>query len=172
MEFIWILEFGYWKLWFVFQMKKILFVCTGNSCRSVMAEALFRKITSSRAGQFYVTSAGTGALDGFPASFETVLVMQEEEGIDVSDHRSQQLTAELVRDADRIFVMERVHKDWVLQMVPEAKNRVSLLTEYASAGRGGLTDIDIPDPIRMSDHFYKNVLSVIRDCVKKIAESL
>ncbi|MGH7197528.1 MAG: low molecular weight protein arginine phosphatase [Candidatus Omnitrophota bacterium] len=142
-------------------MKKILFVCTGNSCRSVMAEGLFRKITGSRAGEFSVVSAGISAPDGFPATEETLTALKEE-GVDVSGHRSKHLTAQMVREADRIFVMEKMHRDAVLQLVPEAKNKISLLTE----------NHDIPDPIRMSGLFYRNVLSTIRDSVKKIVEGL
>lgn len=152
-------------------MKNILFVCTGNSCRSVMAEGLFKKMVEHRADEFHVESAGTGTVDGFPASPETVKVMRDE-GIDVSQHSGQCLRSEMIIKADKIFVMEKMHKDWILRHVPEVKNKVFLLTEFHAAGYGATDDMDIPDPIRMSDSFYRNVLAVIRDCVKKIADSL
>ena len=151
-------------------MKHILFVCTGNSCRSVMAEGLFRKRVEDRLDDFSVSSAGVGAIEGMSATPETIQAMSEE-GVDVSEHRSQRLTPERVREADEIFVMERIHRDWVLRLVPEAGAKVHLLTEYASPDNRA-QDIDIPDPIRMSGHFYKNVLSVIRDCVENIADEL
>jgi len=152
-------------------MKHILFVCTGNSCRSVMAAGLFRKWIADRPDDFAVVSAGISALDGFPATQDTLQVMKEE-GADVSDHRSQRLTIEMIKTADRIFVMERMHKEMVLQMVPEAKDKIFLLSQYASSRHAAVKDIDIPDPIRMSGHFYKNVLGIIRDCVKNIVEDL
>ena len=152
-------------------MKKILFVCTGNSCRSVMAEGLFKKMTQDRGNEFETSSAGISAIDGLPASPGTVKVMAAE-GVDVSGHRSQRLKAELVRASDKIFVMEKMHKDWILRFMPEAEDKVFLLTEYHTSDYGSAGEFDIPDPIQMSDNFYQNVLSVIRDCVIKIVESL
>ena len=151
--------------------KNILFVCTGNSCRSVMAEGLFRHAVSEQADRFLVGSAGVSALDGYPASPETVKVMKEE-GIDVSAHRSRHLTAAMVRMADKIFVMEQMHRDAILQSWPEAGEKVRLLTEYSPEARERSMEIDIPDPIRMPDGFYHNVFRVIRDCVMRVAEEM
>ncbi|OGW82782.1 MAG: hypothetical protein A3C47_03235 [Omnitrophica bacterium RIFCSPHIGHO2_02_FULL_51_18] len=152
-------------------MKNILFVCTGNSCRSVMAEALFREVTAGRPDDFSIHSAGISALDGAQATRETLQVMADH-GTDVSEHRSQRLTEDMIRDADKIFVMERMHKDWIQRLAPEAESKVHLLTEFASKEGQHHRDIDIPDPIRMSDQFYKNVAVVIHDCVKNIAKIL
>lgn len=125
----------------------------------------------SRSGEFKVNSAGISTMDGFPASPETVEVMKSE-GIDVTSHRSQQLTPDMVHAADKIFVMEKGHKDWILRFAPDAKNKVFLMTEFHAANDGISGEADIPDPIRMSDSFYQNVLMVIRNCTKKIIESL
>jgi protein-tyrosine-phosphatase len=151
--------------------KNILFVCTGNSCRSVMAEGLFKKLVEGQEDQFQVGSAGVAAPDGYPASSETVKVMQEH-GVDVSAHLSRHLTSAMVRVADKIFVMEQMHKESVLRQWPEAGEKVHLLTEYAADAKQRSMEIDIPDPIRMPDNFYKNVFRVIRDCVKRIAEDM
>ena len=136
-----------------------------------MAEGLFKKMIGARAGEFHVESAGTNTTEGFSASPETVEAMQAE-GVDVSQHQSQRLKSSMIHAADKIFVMEKMHKDWILRFVPEAKHKVFLLTEFHPAAHDGLEDTDIPDPIRMSESFYHNVLSVIRDCVKKIVESV
>lgn len=152
-------------------MRKILFVCTGNSCRSVMAEGLFKKLTQDRAGEFEVSSAGISAIDGFPASPETIKAMKAE-GVDVSGHVSRRLTVDMVRTSDKLFVMETMHKDWILRFVPEAKSKVFLLTDFHAPAYEDTGDVDIPDPIQMSDSFYQNVLSVISDCLEKIAQSL
>lgn len=150
-------------------MKKILFVCTGNSCRSVMAEGLFKKMTEGRKEQFEISSAGISAIDGYPPTAETIRVM-ETEGADVSEHRSRRLTMDMIRQSDHIYVMERFHRDFILRLAPEAAAKVSLLTEYTTRSDGRNVDIDIPDPINMSGQFYKNILSVIRDCLENILQ--
>ena len=152
-------------------MKNVLFVCTGNSCRSVMAEGLFKKIAKERGRELSVSSAGISASEGFPPTEETIRVM-EEEGIDVSSHRSRRLTVPMIQAADKIFVMERLHKDWILRLAPEAKDKVKLLAEFSDGHSSGAMEIDVPDPIRMSDTFYRNTLSLIRTCVQNIAEEL
>ena len=152
-------------------MKKILFVCTGNSCRSVMAEGLFKHMTADRAGEFSVSSAGISAVDGYPASDQTIRVMKEE-GVDVSKHQSRRLTLEMVKSVDRIYTMEMMHKEFVLRLCPNAAGKVFLLTEFTSQESGANAEIDIPDPIQMSDSFYKNVLFIIHDCIGRIVEGL
>lgn len=136
-----------------------------------MAEALFRKVTADRPDDFSIHSAGISALEGYRATFETVQAMTEH-GVDVTEHRSSRLTEELIRDADKIFVMEKLHKDWIVRLVPEADPKTRLLTEFASRENQANREIDIPDPIRMTDTFYKNVAAVIYDCVQNIAKTL
>ena len=133
-----------------------------------MAEGIFKKLVEDRAGEFSVGSAGIGALDGFKASDETVQVMKEH-GIDVSGHRSRRLTVAMVRTADKVFVMEAMHKLSILESWPEAGEKIHLLTEYSEKAVRG-HDIDIPDPIRMPHNFYRNVFTVIRECVGHVAE--
>jgi protein-tyrosine-phosphatase len=149
--------------------KSILFICTGNSCRSVMAEGLFKKLVEDRADEFHVGSAGVGAMDGYPASEETLKALKAH-GVDMSGHKSRTLTAQMVRTADKIFVAETMHRDAILDHWPEAAEKTHLLTEYSTEARRRGHSIDIPDPIRMSANFYGNVLQVIKDCVTHIAE--
>ena len=151
--------------------KNILFVCTGNSCRSVMAEWYFKHLLEDQADEFLVGSAGVGAMDGYPSSAETLRVLQGE-GIDASDHRSRKITAAMVRTADKIFVMEVMHKEAILQPWPEAAEKTHLLTEYSTDKFQRSLEIDIPDPIRMPNNFYNNVFRVIRDCVEQIAKEM
>lgn len=134
-----------------------------------MAEGLFRHVVSDRANEFAVGSAGVSAMDGYPASAETVRVM-DDHGIDVSHHRSRHLTAAMVRTADKILVMELMHKLAIIQDWPEASEKVHLLTEYAGNAKARGLEIEIPDPIRMSASFYKNVFQVIQECVTRLAE--
>ena len=151
--------------------KNVLFVCTGNSCRSVMAESYFKHLIEGQEDGFLVGSAGVGAMDGYPASAETVRVMREQ-GIDVTGHKSRRLTSAMVRTADKILVMEVMHKDAIVQHWPEAAEKTHLLTEYSTDEFQRSLEIDIPDPIRMPVNFYNNVFRVIRDCVARVAEEM
>lgn len=114
-------------------MKTILFVCTGNTCRSSMAESMMRKMleeAGEKAKGIKVISAGTAAAKGQKASKHAIQVMQEK-NIDLHGHRAAMLTEELVHQADLILTMTRNHKAQVLSMVPEAAHKTFTLKEYA-----------------------------------------
>lgn len=119
---------------------KILFVCSGNTCRSPLAEAIARRLVSD-AGRtdIEVSSAGTQAWDGSPASDGSLLVGMERD-LDLSGHRSRQLTREIVLDSDLILVMAPSHLSRVKELSPTAN--AHLLSGFAS-GEGGQT---VQDP--------------------------
>ena len=103
-------------------MKTILFICTGNVCRSPMAEGLFRHAVKGR-GEFRVLSAGLGALDGQPPTHIPCRRCNEM-GIDISHQRSRALTAEMVRAADYIFGMTHSHVDTVALLYPQRRRKL------------------------------------------------
>jgi RpiB/LacA/LacB family sugar-phosphate isomerase len=131
-------------------MKTILFICTGNVCRSPMAEALFRRAVSGR-GEFRVLSAGLGALDGQPPTSHSVQAM-EELGVDISVQRSRMLTAELVQSADLILGMTHSHVDTVALLYPPAAEKTFLLREFDETLEP--YEKDISDPIGSSYQVY------------------
>ena len=122
-------------------MKEILLICTGNTCRSPMAEALLRhKLNGRGVDTVVVGSAGTGAWDGAPASEGAYLVALEH-GLDLSSHRARLLTRELVESANLILTMARHHLARVEQL--GATGTAHLLGEYA--GHTGL-EAEVRDP--------------------------
>lgn len=140
----------------------VLFVCTGNTCRSPMAEALFRRLVADRLGcqpdeidqhGVVVASAGLAAWAGGPASGHAVEIVAEA-GADLRNHESQPLTESLVRQADVILTMTASHRAALLAQFPEAGGRVALLSPDRR---------DVIDPIGGSLETYRTCAGQIRE---------
>jgi tRNA threonylcarbamoyl adenosine modification protein (Sua5/YciO/YrdC/YwlC family) len=150
----------------VIQTKQILFVCTGNSCRSVMAEYLFRHMMKDRQ-DIVVSSAGTGVIFQTSASQEALNVLREK-GIDAGGHLSQPVTNMLLKRSDIIFVMTRSQRAQVLERVPGVEKRVYLLGEFQSQVIRRESDQDIVDPIGKSHMEYQHCRDMILECLEKV----
>src|SRR6266478_8541371 len=133
-------------------MKTILFICTGNVCRSPMAEGILRQAVQGR-GNYRVLSAGLGAMEGQPPSPYAVQAVREL-GIDISGLRSRMLTPELVQQADFIFAMTHSHVDTVILLYPQASEKTFLLREFDETL--DFFEKDISDPIGGSYEVYLN----------------
>ncbi len=131
---------------------KILFVCTGNTCRSVMAEALARKLMSERFGDHSPIMVFSAGISAWPGDRPSGKVAQALAGLGASlhDHKASNLTPEKVREADLILTMTRSHLEFVKGMPAKAGGKVFTLAEFAGSGE------DVPDPFGQSlDHYIK-----------------
>ncbi|MCC7300851.1 MAG: low molecular weight protein arginine phosphatase [Verrucomicrobia bacterium] len=122
-------------------MKKLIFVCTGNTCRSPMAEGLLNHLLGPGCG-WEISSAGVHASNGCPASSGAVEALRML-GIDLSGHFSRRLTPAMVKEADLLVTMTRGHLDAVLSLVPESRGKVFLLKSFGIAECAA----DIYDPV-------------------------
>ena len=138
---------------------RILFVCTGNTCRSPMAVGVLKKLLPPELlRRVDIDSAGVGARDGDRAS-EGALEAAGSRGVDISGHRAKKLTRALLNRADLILVMEKAHMDRVREMCPSRMEHVMLLTELGRPDVAGSREIS--DPIGGSTEVYRRCFSQI-----------
>ena len=146
----------------------ILFVCTGNSCRSAMAEGLCKKRLAEKLGcsvdelaakGYKVGSAGVSGYDGGSASADAIEVCRQM-GVDIGGHRARALTVDLVNEADYVFVMTQAHRQAVLRFARQAGPRTMLL---------GRQD-EIDDPMGMGLEQYRSCAERIDRCVREQLE--
>ncbi|MBI2438938.1 MAG: low molecular weight protein arginine phosphatase [Lentisphaerae bacterium] len=134
---------------------QILFVCTGNLCRSPVAEYLLRRQLGLET-PWQVRSAGLFAGQGTPASPPAIEVLRER-GINLRPHRSRQVTKEMVDAATLIVVMTNEHLAELKRRFPEAQDRIYLLKSFCSSG----DDRDIRDPLGGTAFVYRAVCNEI-----------
>ncbi len=135
--------------------RTILFVCTGNTCRSPMAEAIARDLLGGEAAA--VRSAGVSAGDGYPATEEARIAM-ERAGLDLSGHRSRQLSRQLVDWAGVIYTMTDAHRAAVLALDPSAADKVMNLDPDGGS---------IPDPFGMPVEAYIETAGALRELIAR-----
>ena len=154
----------------------VLFVCTGNLCRSPTAEGIMKDLILDEVALHRtvlpvdVLSAGIHATEGQPASRHAVEAAAEH-GINLGFHRSRQLTANMARTADLILTMEKMHTDFITYHWPD----VGCAHELKRYGRDHLTDTDdtdIPDPIGFGIEVYREVFGELREEVVRVSRVL
>ena len=146
---------------------KILFVCTGNTCRSALAEGIARREAIERGlMDFEVGSAGTSAWNGAPASDGGLLVALEH-GVDLSGHRARQLTREIVQESDVILVMGPHHLERAEALGGEGK--AHLLTHYAAHGS---TDRAVSDPFGGDLEVYRATYEELEKEIKRVFDRI
>lgn len=139
-------------------MKKVLFVCTGNTCRSPMAGALAGKLAREHQLPLEVKTAGIFAFPGSPASDHAIAVM-EEMGLDIKDHAATPVTEELIDWADWIITMTETHKEQLLAAFPQAREKE-------------ITPFNIPDPFGGTLEDYRRAALALQEALSTILPRL
>lgn len=145
-------------------MKNFLFVCTGNTCRSPMAERFFLRLAKEAGLDWTAASAGTQAAYGMPLSRGAAAVFLKK-GIGPVKHRAQRVDAAMMRDAERVYVMETAHRDYLKRQFTEHAAKIFLLREDA-----GLIPAEVEDPVGADALQYEACAASIEEAVKIIVQ--
>ncbi len=159
------------------KIKNILFVCTGNTCRSPMAEGIFKKMLKEKTteySQYKIYSAGIFADRGISPTREALQVMSEL-NIDISQHKSQPISESLLRKADLIFTMTKEQQKYLHQKFPWTKGKTYLVKEYYFKNQQDENikdNLNIIDPLGHPVEYYRLVAKKLIINLNRIAEKI
>ena len=139
----------------------LLFVCTGNTCRSPMAEGIARAVGREQHVEVVTLSTGLFCVPGAKVSEESVVAVQELVGEDISEHSSRPLKIDFVKAADYVLAMTEDHKKILLRQFPFDSKKIMTLAEF------GGEDGDVVDPFGQSQEVYNRTAKQIFDYVNK-----
>lgn len=147
-------------------MTRVLFVCSGNTCRSPMAELYFNDLCR-RAGRGDITSASAGvcAIPGVPIAAAAREALADL-GIAAGDFRSRRLDGALLAESDLVVVMAASHRAAVAAAFPECRAPIRMLLEFAGSGAS------VPDPYGESADVYRRILTLMRPALSGLARHL
>jgi protein-tyrosine-phosphatase len=139
----------------------ILFVCTGNTCRSPMAAAIFNNFRKE--SNWHALSGGLSALNGEKPSEKAVAALKTDFDLDISSYRSRSLTGEFLQKPELILTMTKIQKDMMRQQWPELQDRIMTIGEMADE-----PSVQVADPFGQSLVIYRAVAATLAGLIGKI----
>jgi len=147
---------------------KIMFICTGNICRSAMAHCILEDKLHGTEHEVY--SCGTYAEDGNQSTFSAIEVMREY-GLNLKNHKATNIRNSKIEEMDLILCMTWSHKNMAIQMYPDLKDKIYTFKEYVNYDETG-KDIDIKDPWGYDIDVYRFCASEIDKCINKLIKMI
>lgn len=147
--------------------KRVLFVCTGNTCRSPMAEGFFRKAVAGKKDFVSLGSAGVSAFDGDRISPETADELKRSSA-SLSDFRSRSVTKEMLKEATHVFAMTNAHLSALTRSFPDYEDKCYLVCDFLEIN--GQAGLDVPDPIGCGVRAYKQVGEVFSHAIPALID--
>ena len=149
---------------------KVMFICTGNICRSAMAEGMLKKMAQEEKIEAEICSCGIYAETGDEATYNAIDAMKDYD-VDITSHKATNIRDSKIKEMDIILCATNTHKQNVLYLYPELKGKVYTMKEYAGIDKNG-QDLDIKDPWGYDLNVYKHCAKEIQECLEKIVEKL
>lgn len=151
---------------------KIMFICTGNICRSAMAHwMLVKKLKDNKISNVEVFSSGIYAENGDTPTYEAKRVMEEYE-VDLSKHRATNTLKSNIKDMDLILCATKNHKVAVLDLYPELKDKTFTMKEYVNYNRENHSSVDIKDPWGYDIDTYRSCAAEIDECLELLIKKI
>jgi protein-tyrosine-phosphatase len=150
----------------------ILFVCTGNTCRSVMAQALFQKLKDKFAPDlnYQADSAGIRAIEGLPPTEETIICMSKQ-GLDISAHKAKSIDNKIIKKSSLILTMTQQQRIFLKKQFPLSMNKIFLFKTFCLRNKC-IKNPDIEDPYGKDMFFYEKICSQLEQDINKLINRL
>lgn len=149
---------------------KIMFICTGNICRSAMAEGIMKKIVEDKNIDAKIYSCGIYAETGDYATYNAIEAAKQYD-VDISSHRATNIRKSKIEEMDLILCATQSHKQSVIHLHPNLKEKVYTMKEYAELDKNG-QDLDVKDPWGYDINVYNNCVIEIEKCLQETIKRL